>query len=64
MVQEGRVFYTTRSILLFAILGLGACEPNAPTAPPPDAGIATPEFLIIPASLGTPLRSLTAAQRQ
>jgi len=58
------VFYTTRSILLFAILGLGACETNAPTAAPPDVGIATPEFLIIPPSLGTPLRALSAAQRQ
>ena len=58
------MFYTTRSILLFAILGLGACEPNGPTAAPPDAGIATPEFLIVPASLGTPLRTLSGAQRR
>src|SRR3989475_9098966 len=58
------MFYTTRSILLFAILGLGACEPNGPTAAPPDAGIPTPEFLIVPASLGPPLRTLSGAQRR
>src|SRR3989475_9983068 len=58
------MFYTTRSILLFAILGFGGCEPNGPTAAPPDAGIPTPEFLIVPASLGPPLRTLSGAQRR
>ena len=55
---------TTRNAVLFTLaVGIGACDRNAPTAaPPPDEPIPAPEFTIVPASLGTPLRGLTPAQ--
>jgi len=61
------MFYPTRNTLLCTlIVGLGACERGAPTAAPPDAKTPTPvpEFQIVPASLGTPLRGLSPAQRR
>src|SRR6266702_7617756 len=61
------MLFTTRNTLLCTlILGLGACERGAPTAAPPDANTPAPppEFLIVPASLGTPLPGLSGAQRR
>src|SRR5881409_2141687 len=59
------MLYTTRNTLLCTlIVGLGACERAAPTAAPPDARTPAPEFAVVPASLGTPLRGLTGAQRR
>lgn len=61
------MLFTTRNALLCTlILGLGACERGAPTAAPPDANTPAPppEFLIVPASLGTPLPGLSGAQRR
>src|SRR6266567_7292736 len=61
------MLFTTRNTLLCTlILGLGACERGAPTAAPPDANTPAPppEFLIVPASLGTPLPGLSGVQRR
>ena len=61
------MLFTTRNALLCTlILGLGACERGAPTAAPPDANTPAPppEFLIVPASLGTPLPGLSGVQRR
>ena len=56
---------TNRSTLLLAtLIGVAACDRNAPTAAPPAASALTPEFMVVPASLGTALRSLNAAQRR
>src|SRR5919198_4068994 len=57
---------TTRiTMLLATLLGAAACDTTAPpTATPPSPEPAAPEFLIVPASLGTPLRNLSAAQLQ
>jgi CxxC motif-containing protein (DUF1111 family) len=61
---------TSRStVLIAALIGVAACDKNAPTAAPPapptspDAGAFAPAFAVVPASLGTALRGLTAAQR-
>src|SRR5256712_9754239 len=61
------MLFTTRNTLLCTLIfGLGACERGAPTAAPPDANTPAPppEFLIVPASLGTPLPGLSGAQRR
>ena len=61
------MLFTTRNALLCTLIfGLGACERGAPTAAPPDANTPAPppEFLIVPASLGTPLPGLSGAQRR
>jgi CxxC motif-containing protein (DUF1111 family) len=52
------------AVLVATFCGVAACERNAPTAAPPAAAPAAPEFVVIPASLGTPLRTLSAAQRR
>src|SRR6266851_5195593 len=55
---------TNRStVLIAALIGVAACEKNAPTAAPPTAGRPAPGFVVVPASLGTALPSLDAAQR-
>ena len=61
------MLFTTRNALLCTLIfGLGACERGAPTAAPPDANTPAPppEFLIVPASLGTPLPGLSGVQRR
>ena len=61
------MLYTTRNTLLCTlIVGLGACERGAPTGTPPDAKAPapTPEFLVVPPSLGRPLPGLSPAQRR
>src|SRR5437588_1875639 len=57
---------TNRSTLLLAtLIGVAACDRNAPTAAPPATSAPTPEFMVVvPASLGTALRNLNAAQRR
>ena len=56
-----------RSLLLVSLIGVAACDRNAPTAAPPPppstAPVPIPEFMVVPASLGTALRGLDAAQR-
>jgi CxxC motif-containing protein (DUF1111 family) len=55
-----------RSLLLATLIGVAACDRNAPTAlppaPPPAVSGPTPEFMVVPASLGTALRNLDAAR--
>src|SRR5437667_2297768 len=52
---------TNRStVLIAALIGVAACERNAPTAAPPRAGPA-PGFVVVPASLGTALPKLDPA---
>src|SRR3982074_3151777 len=57
------------TVLIAALIGVAACDNNAPTAAPPapptspDAGAFAPAFAVVPASLGTALRGLTIAQR-
>src|SRR6266566_6200155 len=53
-----------------SLIGVAACDRNAPTAAPPPpppppstAPVPTPEFVVVPGSLGTALRGLNAAQR-
>ena len=54
---------TNRStVLTAALIGVAACDKNPPTAAPPTAR-PTPGFVVVPASLGTALPSLDAAQR-
>src|SRR5437667_861064 len=54
---------TNRStVLIAALIGVAACERNAPTAAPPRAGPA-PGFVVVPAPLGTALGGLDAAQQ-
>src|SRR5712691_8102525 len=51
---------TNRSTLLIAaLIGVVACEKNAPTAAPPTAG--APGFIVVPASLGSALPKLDPA---
>src|SRR5213594_1223948 len=53
------------ALLLAALIGVAACDRNAPTAAPPTAGPPAPEFMVVvPASLGTALRGLDPAQRR
>jgi len=53
-----------KGLLLASLIGVAACDRNAPTAAPPAAPAPTPEFaVVVPASLGTALRGLDAAQR-
>src|SRR5438105_4028699 len=53
------------TLLLATLIGVAACDRNAPTAPPPATSAPTPEFMVVvPASLGTALRNLNAAQRR
>lgn len=53
-----------RNLLLAALVGVTACDRPAPTSAPPTATAPTPEFTaVVPASLGTALRGLDAAQR-
>jgi len=53
-----------RSLALATLIGVAACDRNAPTAAPPATSVPTPEFMVVPASLGTALRNLDAAQRR
>jgi len=53
------------ALLLAALIGVAACDRNAPTAAPPTAAPPAPEFMVVvPASLGTALHGLDAAQRR
>src|SRR2546427_4128735 len=59
VAQGGCMRLTNRSTLLIAaLIGVVACEKNAPTAAPPTAG--APGFVVVPASLGTALPQLDA----
>ena len=59
VAQGGCMRLTHRSTLLIAaLIGVVACEKNAPTAAPPTAG--APGFIVVPASLGTALPQLDA----
>lgn len=51
-----------RSLLLATLIGVAACDRTAPTAPPTIGP--TPEFMVVPALLGTALRNLDPAQRR
>ena len=55
-----------RTLLLATLIGVAACDRNAPTALPPGPapGVSgpTPEFTVVPASLGTALRNLDAGR--
>jgi len=53
-----------RSLVIATLIGVAACDRNAPTAAPPATSVPTPEFMVVPASLGTALRNLDAAQRR
>jgi len=53
-----------RSLVISTLIGVAACDRNAPTAAPPATSVPTPEFMVVPASLGTALRNLDAAQRR
>ena len=53
-----------RSLALATLIGVAGCDRNAPTAAPPAAAPPAPEFMVVPASLGTALRNLDAAQRR
>ena len=53
-----------RSLVIATLIGVAACDRNAPTAAPPAESVPTPEFMVVPASLGTALRNLDAAQRR
>src|SRR2546425_6034548 len=56
---------TTRStVLIAALIGVAACDKNAPTAAPPTTDTPAPGFVFVPASLGTALPGLDAAQRR
>src|SRR5713101_7413050 len=61
---EGCVLHANqRTLLLATLIGVAACDRNAPTAlPPPGVSGPTPEFMVVPASLGTALRNLDAAR--
>src|SRR2546422_5149961 len=62
--QGGIMRPTTHStVLIAALIGVAACDKNAPTAAPPTTGTPAPGFVVVPASLGTALPSLDAAQR-
>ena len=63
VAQGGCMRLTHRSTLLIAaLIGIAACERNPPTAAPPTTGPA-PGFVVVPASLGTALGGLDAAQQ-
>jgi CxxC motif-containing protein (DUF1111 family) len=54
-----------RGLLIATLIGVAACDRNAPTSAPPTTVAPTPEFsVVVPASLGTALRRLDAAQRR
>jgi len=53
-----------RSLVIATLIGVAACDRNSPTAAPPATSVPTPEFMVVPASLGTALRNLDAAQRR
>src|SRR2546426_1615872 len=60
VAQGGCMRLTHRSTLLIAaLIGVVACEKNAPTAAPPTAG--APGFIVVPASLGSALPKLDPA---
>src|SRR5437899_9718969 len=60
VAQGGCMRLTNRSTLLIAaLIGVVACEKNAPTAAPPTAG--APGFIAVPASLGSALPKLDPA---
>src|SRR2546426_2662143 len=65
--REGCVLHANqRTLLLATLIGVAACDRNAPTALPPGPapGVSgpTPEFTVVPASLGTALRNLDAGR--
>ena len=59
-----------RSLVFATLIAVTACDKNAPTAAPPAPPAApaapapAPEFMVVPAVLGTALRNLNAAQRR
>ncbi len=53
-----------RTLLLAILIGVAACDRNAPTAAPSTPSAPTPEFVVVPASLGMALQGLDPAQRR
>ena len=53
-----------RTLLVVTLIGVTACDRTAPTAAPSTPSAPTAEFVVVPASLGTALPGLDAAQRR
>jgi CxxC motif-containing protein (DUF1111 family) len=53
-----------RTLLVVTFIGVTACDRTAPTAAPSTPSVPTPEFAVVPASLGMALQGLDAAQRR
>ncbi len=53
-----------RTLLVVTLIGVAACDRTAPTAAPSTPSVPTPEFVVVPASLGMALPGLDAAQRR
>jgi len=53
-----------RTLLVVTLIGVTACDRTAPTAAPSTPSVPTPEFVVVPASLGMALHGLDAAQRR
>jgi len=53
-----------KTLLVVTLIGVTACDRTAPTAAPSTPSVPTPEFVVVPASLGMALQGLDAAQRR
>ena len=53
-----------RTLLVVTFIGVTACDRTAPTAAPSTPSVPTPEFAVVPASLGMALQGLDATQRR
>ncbi|PYO86773.1 MAG: hypothetical protein DMD58_16000, partial [Gemmatimonadetes bacterium] len=53
-----------RTLLVVTLIGVTSCDRTAPTAAPSTLSAPTAEFVVVPASLGTALPGLDAAQRR
>ena len=61
------LYRNPRTLFIATLIAVAACDKNVPTAAtpaPPAPPAPAPEFMVVPAVLGTALRNLNAAQRR